>query len=159
MIIRPYLMETGLRLGSPSATQYPNSAGNGPLWLSEFMGNVSALNYRVDFICIHYYTFQHPPYNSIDDLRQFLLNIQKTYPGYPVWLTEFNNSTGSVDDNIGYFKQAYDLFVNEFPDLVEAYSWFTNRWVGEPDTNYFLVNPNGGQLTPVGQVYSSYPKE
>ena len=159
----PYLMETGLRLGSPSATQYPasqNIDGGGPQWLKWFMGNVTKLNYRVDFICIHYYMFKPPnPYNSIDNLRQFLLNINSSYPGYKVWLTEFNNSTGTVQDNIGYFEAAYKLFTDEFPDLVEAYSWFTDRWdYSAANPNYFTNDANTGQLTQFGQVYASYPK-
>ena len=156
----PQLMDTGLKLGSPAATQYPNSngkQGNGPLWLSEFMGNISKLNYRVDFICIHYYTFATGPYNNIDGLRSFLQNIQTKYPGYKVWLTEFNNSTGNMQGNMNYFEQFYNLVTSEFDDLIERYAWFTNRWVGGPNPEYFLNDQNTGDLTDLGKLYASYP--
>ena len=157
----PQLMETGLKLGSPSATQYVESDRNGPLWLKQFMGNVTKLGYRVDFICIHYYMRdnQLPQYSTINDLRNFLNNIRISYPGYKVWLTEFNNQSGNVTENIGYFQDAYSLITSEFEDLVERYSWFTNRWQNwKYNQETYLNSIDNGELTRLGRVYSSYPK-
>ena len=153
----PQLMETGLRLGSPAATQYTNSKGNGPRWLKDFMGNVTKLGYRVDFICIHYYMHNTGSYTTINDLKAFLENIESSYPGYKVWLTEFNNSTGDTNENIGYFKKAYNLITTDFIDLVERYSWFTNRWSEGTNQDTFLNDMNTGELTQLGKVYASYP--
>ena len=153
----PQLMETGLKLGSPSATQYAGSDRNGPLWLSHFMGNITKLGYRVDFICIHYYMRSFAPYNTINDLRLFLKNLETSYPGYKVWLTEFNSADGNLTDNIDYFQQTYSLITSEFSDLVERYSWFTNRWEASNNPNTFLNDLNTGALTQLGKIYASYP--
>ena len=155
----PQLMDTGLILGSPSATQYPNSQKNGPLWLSQFMGNITQLGYRVDFICVHFYVHNKAPFNTIDSLKTFLENIQKSYPGYKVWLTEFNNSTGNVTENINYFEGVYNLITTQFNDLIERYSWFTNRWSESNNPQYFLNDATTGELTEVGKIYASKPNQ
>ena len=148
----PQLMDTGLRLRSPAPTK-----GGAFTWLKEFMQKIDEKNYRVDFLCFHWYACDS---DDAYELHQFFKQIQEEYPGYTIWLTEFANATGSVQDNINFFKAAYSYMTSDFKDLVERYSWFTNRAKtnGEPDVlNWDLISWDTQAPNQLGSVYKSKP--
>jgi hypothetical protein len=62
----PRLMGTGLRLGSPAPGAAVNSG-----WLPKFMEEAARRNYRVDFICLHWYQDITDPH-AVEHLRKFL---------------------------------------------------------------------------------------
>jgi len=72
----PYLMKTGLLLGSPGAVHADDP------WMKEFMAGIAKKGYRVDFICIHWYSI------APQELLDYVERIHKLY-GKPVWITEF----------------------------------------------------------------------
>ncbi|WP_298239019.1 glycosyl hydrolase [uncultured Algibacter sp.] len=79
----PKLMESGLRLGSPAPTD-----GGLNSWLYPFIDRCDELNYRVDFVAIHYYR----GCNTTNG--QGIYNFAKAVhdrTGRPVWITEFSN--------------------------------------------------------------------
>mmetsp|Transcript_106332 Transcript_106332/g.129669 ORF Transcript_106332/g.129669 Transcript_106332/m.129669 type:complete len:257 (+) Transcript_106332:55-825(+) len=149
----PRLMKTGLILGSPATTKF---GALGPRsWLGQFMAGVKRRKYRVDFICLHWYARGD---QKVNDFRKFLRNITNTYPGYPLWITEFGHGTGNIQDEIKFMNGAYWMFKKEFPN-VERYAWFTNRW-SNPTTgfNKWNLNTQNG-LTKVGKKYKSFPRK
>eukprot|EP01084_Bolivina_argentea_P287021 492454_1 len=151
----PQFMNTGLRLGSPASGQ--NHAFS---WTKQFMNGIQERGYRVDFLCFHWYSYEWGINKTlpIQALDTFLQNISTQYPGYKIWITEFANITGSPNDNVMFFNQAYDLFVNKYKNLVERYSWYTNRRNHIPTGSggNFLINNQTGNLTAVGQNYVKY---
>ncbi|HUI91481.1 MAG TPA: glycoside hydrolase family protein [Chitinivibrionales bacterium] len=124
----PKLISTGLILGSPA----PSSPGT---WLDDFMSQAAANNYRVDFICLHYYA---PPNaaNAVSALKTFLTNAYNKYQK-PIWLTEFGapdcKTLGWCGSNAAALTQAQvDTFVPQviamLEDLsfVQRYAWFVD---------------------------------
>lgn len=55
----PNLMASGLRLGSPAPTD------GGLSWLYDFIDQADALNYRVDFVAVHFYKAAGLPLNCV----------------------------------------------------------------------------------------------
>ena len=146
----PYLMNTGLRLGSPA----PDKAG-AFTWLKEFMQQIDEKNYTVDFLCFHWYARNN---TNADELYSFLQQIEQEYPGYKIWLTEFANATGSEQDNINFFQTAYSYIINDFSDLIERYAWFTNRWSEEGKSQKLdLISWDTNQPNDLGNLYKSKP--
>src|ERR1043165_9233373 len=70
----PRLMETGLRLGSPSGV-HADSA-----WMAEFMREAEKRKLRVDFMTVHWY--------GGVDAHQFLAHLDKIHKLYkrPIWI-------------------------------------------------------------------------
>ncbi len=80
----PKLMDTGMRLGSPSPSYGAATAGS---WLDQFMSGAAAHGYRVDFIALHWYGSDFSA-AATGQLRSYL---EATYARYhkPIWLTEY----------------------------------------------------------------------
>jgi hypothetical protein len=146
----PQLMATGLILGSPA----PSSPG---AWLDSFMAQAAANNYRVDFICLHYYAPPNTP-TSVSNLKTFLTNAYTKYQK-PIWLTEFGapdcKTLGWCGSNAAALTQAQvDTFVPQviamLEDLscVQRYAWF----VDASQTGFELsaVFNSDGSLTQTG---------
>jgi hypothetical protein len=137
----PNLLKSGLRLGSPA----PSDGGLSSLY--GFIHEADALNYRVDYVAVHFYKCGQ----SASQLYNWLLGIyQRT--GRPIWLTEFNNGANwttcakpTCDQNATTIGQWIDML--ESTPFVERYSIY--NWVG---TNRAMVAKDG-TLTPAGIVY------
>lgn len=147
----PQLMATGLKLVSPAVAQW----NDGPwTWTVPFMNGIKEKGYKVDVLAFHYYGDYRLPSN---DMANFFKNITTTFPGYPIWITETSNETGSQPDNVQFLADLYDIF-KEYPQI-ERFSWFTNRWNGPYDNNGSnLVISDGSGLTQTGKAYVKYPK-
>ncbi len=139
----PRLMESGLRLGSPA----PSDGGRA--WLYEFLDKADELNYRVDYVSMHWYEGCRTPLQFYNRLKQV---HERT--GRPIWIKEFNNGanwTGncypSAEQNAKWFEEA--LHMLDTASFVERYAVF--HWMNDPFRMYI-----NGVLTPAGEVYSNH---
>jgi hypothetical protein len=77
----PNLLATGLRLGSPATTD-----GNWSSFLYPFIDQCDELNYRVDFVAVHYYRGGKSASQLYSELKGIHDRTKR-----PLWLTEWNN--------------------------------------------------------------------
>ncbi len=148
----PKLMSTGLRLGSPAPAS-PNS------WLPEFMRKAKARDYRVDFICLHWYGDITAP-EAIDELHHLLTENWERYRK-PIWLTEFSGSNGdwlklysppvTARKNAEFIRKVIPML--EALSFVERYAWFELKWKKKPWDRVALADPKTGRLTIAGKAY------
>ena len=138
----PNLLASGLRLGSPA----PSDAGTGLTWLYDFMSQAEALNYRVDYVAVHFYKCDW----TASQYYNWLLGIYQT-TGRPIWITEFNNGANWCAGTPPTLAEN-DTRIGEFIDMldnapfVERYAIY--NWVGATRE---LVT--GGSLNPAGVTY------
>ena len=142
----PYLMQSGLRVGSPAVSDN-SAAGTGVSWLYSFMGVATNLGYRVDFVPVHSYRCNY----TAAQLSNYLAGIYQTI-GKPIWLTEYNFGADwcSPDNDTNQTVEA--TYISSYISMLEScpfveryaiYQWFgTNREM--------VVN---GVLTPAGTNY------
>jgi len=147
----PQLESTGLFLGSP-APSYPAA------WFDTFMTQAAALNYRIDFICLHYY---QPPNTAtaVSDLKTWLTNAYNKYKK-PIWLTEFGapdcktlgwcgggTAAALTQAQVDAFVPQVITMLEDMP-YVQRYAWF----VDASQTGFELsaVFNSGGSLTQTG---------
>jgi len=148
----PKMLQTGLRLGSPSTTDFN--------WLYQFIDKCNAKNYRVDYVTIHGYWGSKSPQEWYNDL---LTIHEKT--GKPIWITEWNNGanwtkeswpSGTAEQQQ---KQLTDitaiLNVLDTARFMERYSIY--NWV--EDKRAMILNwsttTKSGTLTPAGLYYKA----
>ncbi len=136
----PNLVASGLRIGSPATSD------GGLAWLYDFIDQADVLNYRVDFVAVHFYQgcFSGSQlYNWLRDIHQ--------RTGRPLWVTEWNNGcnwTGCEPST----PEEQALIIGQFIDtmdnapFVERYSVYNAC-----GTSRELIT--GGVLTPAGEVY------
>ncbi len=147
----PKLMETGLPLGSPGCVHADRE------WMSEFMAEIEKRNYRVDFVCIHWYGAAN---------AQTLVNyLNKVYDLYkkPIWITEFApadwNALTAESGNVTKAKAA--IFMKEILpeldklDFVHRYAWFSAN-ISNPALGNSALFYDNGNLTPLGKYYQNY---
>jgi len=147
----PKLEKTGLRLGSPAPVHADRP------WMTEFMKKAGEKNYRVDFVCVHWYG--GPNAKSLLDR---LDKIHKLY-GKPIWLTEFCPADWGAKKkgrNAHSPEQVKKFMLEVLPkldalDYVERYAWFTCR-----DNNLALISSqlirDDGTLTELGKAYAAH---
>ncbi len=135
----PYLLESGLRLGSPA----PSDGGLN--WLYKFMDKAKKKGYRVDFVAIHYYR----GCGSANSFYNFCKAVNKR-TGKPVWITEWNNGANWTKCEPTYEEQQRKIrsFVDKLDKtpFVERYAIY--NWVGKTRAMF----GNGG-LTLAGEEY------
>lgn len=137
----PELLQSGLRLGSPSPSD------GGLEWLYSFIDRCDALNYRVDFVAMHFYLGGQTP-------QQFYNRLKAVHDrtGRPLWITEWNNGANWTCCTPTYPDQAETikkfLYVMDTCSFVERYALY--EWVGDT-RRMFYKSPT--LLTPAGQVY------
>ncbi len=117
----PNLLESGLRLGSPS----PSDGGLN--WLFSFLNKCKNKGYRVDFVAMHYYI----GCGSASDMVNRCRAVSKR-TGKPIWITEWNNGANWTGCKPTYEEQARKIknFVDKLDQakFVERYSIY--NWVG-----------------------------
>lgn len=137
----PELLKSGLRLGSPAPSD------GGLSWLYEFIDRCDVLNYRVDFVAMHWYrggqsALQY--YNTLKEVHE--------RTGRPIWITEWNNGANWTCCKPTYEEQAETigrfLHMLDTTSFVERYSLY--EWV-EDTRHMFYKAPV--ILTPAGEVY------
>jgi hypothetical protein len=147
----PELEKINLRLGSPVPAR--NTEVN---WLTDFMKQAEASNYRVDFVAVHWYG---------GGAVTFLQVLEKTYEKYhkPLWITEFaladfdavkkGKSRYTKEDGLQFMKEVLPR-LEELP-YVERYAWYSSP---VEDIKYdcsVLFSPDG-TLTELGQFYANF---
>jgi autotransporter-associated beta strand protein len=149
----PQLMATGKKLVSPAVSD--DAAGRA--WLTSFMSQIHANNYRVDAIAFHWYGDVRQS-NAADSLvgsvNWFRDNLTK--PGgqkYPIWITEFAglDFTNGADPVTQQMNEAFledALPALDSMSYVERYAW----WRGKPESELGADNP----YTPsrLGKLYN-----
>jgi len=153
--IWPKLQDLGVPLGSPAPIDARKKARNP--WLRNFMKKVEALNYRVDFICVH----NHGGSNA----KNFLDKIDQIYKDYgkPIWITELSVSdwTATTLKNNKYSKKEVLKFMQEvLPELdkrayVHRYAWYSPSIDNIAGTSSALFDAKG-KLTTLGKYYANY---
>ncbi len=144
----PELLKTGLRVGSPAVTD-----GGRDRWLYPFLAKCRELNYRVDFIAIHYYWGHDPgdPEGATSTFYNFLKSVHDR-TGLPIWITEWNNGanwTNNGDPSFDQQKRAIEAMVKMLDETpwVERYAIY--NWVEDCRR----VQWDDGSLTEAGEVY------
>ena len=144
----PKLMETGLRLVSPSCV-HPDKD-----WMKAFMKGVEERKLRVDAVGFHSYGGP-----SADSLMKRLATVHEMF-GRPIWITEFAvgdwNAKTRAENK--YRPEQVEAFVRQVVpqldacDFVERYAWFSTKPDSAPLGPSALFNDDG-TLTPVGEAY------
>jgi hypothetical protein len=149
----PIIQKTGRRIGSPAVAKNPTDP-NG--WLAQFMQKAKELNYRVDFIAIHWYA---PP--NVKSLLTKIDALWATY-GLPIWITEFAvadwNANATTPCRFTQ-TQVKDFMAQVIPELesrsyVERYCWKT-RNTSDINMGVSAIFNDDGTLTDLGTLYAS----
>jgi hypothetical protein len=145
----PYLLQSGLRLGSPACTDFS--------WLYAFMDSCEARNYRVDYVAVHAYWGSKSYANWYNDLKTI---HEKT--GRPIWITEWNNGANWTTeswptDSLARLQQQLTrikgiLQVLDTAHFIERYAIY--NWV--EDKRAMVID---GNVTPAGEYYSNDTSE
>lgn len=141
----PYMLESGLRVGTPAVTD------GGLSWLYDFIDQCDALGYRVDFVAWHFYR----AFQSADQLYDQLQAIYER-TGRPIWITEMNNGCNwtyeswvpSIEENGTKIQSWIDRL--ETAPFVERYV----IWDGCNET-LRMTNSSNGDLYPAGVAYQN----
>ncbi|HEX2552156.1 MAG TPA: glycosyl hydrolase [Microvirga sp.] len=151
----PQLQATGLRLGSPAATQHQTLGSES--WLGRFMAGAQAQGLRVDFIAVHYYSDTA----DVGAFKAFLEAVHAQY-GKPVWVTEWALADWSNPGRFSVAQQAaFARAGAEMMDdlaFVERHAWFAAYEGGDGWHLNSGVMDASGQLTAVGRVFDSMTK-
>jgi hypothetical protein len=146
----PNLLATGLRLGSPATTD-----GNWSSYLYPFIDQCDELNYRVDFVAVHYYRGGKSASQLYSELKGIHDRTKR-----PLWLTEWNNGANwttetwpsSLADQEA--KQLRDM--TAFFNMLDTCS-FVERYAVydavEAKRDFIRTN---GTLSPAGEMMRDY---
>jgi len=147
----PHLERTGLRLGSPAPVHADRE------WLQQFMAEAKKRDYRVDFICVHWYGGANP-----DALINHLKKIHQMYDK-PIWITEFavadwkassrEKNRHSPETVLRFMKEILPR-LDEL-EFVERYAWFSGA------EDHKALGPSAlfkadGSLTALGEYYAAH---
>jgi hypothetical protein len=143
----PALLQSGLRVGSPSPTD------GGANWLYQFMDKADSAGYRVDYVALHFY-------RGCQTVRQFYNFMNAVYlrTKRPIWVTEWNNganwtsSTGCPKPTYADQATKIQSFITmlDTARFVERYSIY--QWV-EDTRKMYVTDSDLTSLTPAGIVY------
>lgn len=147
----PKLEEVGLPLGSPACA---NPTGD---WMQSFMEEAENRNFRIDFVCVHWY-------GGIS-AGGFLDKLQEIHNLYnkPIWITEFApadwsatspaNSKHTKAEILTFMKEVLPALDNV--DYVKRYAWFSADITHGPLGNAALFD-GANKLTTLGEFYSTF---
>ncbi|KAF8208342.1 hypothetical protein K438DRAFT_1755035 [Mycena galopus ATCC 62051] len=108
------LKNAGVRLGSPAVSSGPD----GLQWLNSFMQACTGCT--IDFVVIHWYG------EGADNFSRYLASVHAQFPQYPVWITEFADSSmsaGALAVDIAIFMETALKYLDD-QSWIERYSWF-----------------------------------
>ena len=147
----PKLQAVGLPLGSPACA---NPTGD---WMKSFMQEAKNRNFRIDFVCVHWY-------GGIS-VQGFIDRLKEIYNLYqlPIWITEFApadwnatspaNSKLTKEQILAFMKEALPLL--DGITYVHRYAWFSADVTSGPLGNAALFD-EANKLTVLGTFYSEF---
>jgi hypothetical protein len=147
----PKLQSVGLPLGSPACA---NPTGD---WMKSFMQEAKNRNFRIDFLCVHWYGGISVP--------GFLNRLKEIHDLYhlPIWITEFAPADWSATSpaNSKFTKAEILTFMKEaLPSLdtlsyVQRFAWFSADETSGPLGNAALFD-SSDNLTALGKFYAAF---
>lgn len=151
----PNFLSSGLRIGSPAPAS-ANWTSNAD-WLGQFIEKADALNYRVDYVVLHFYQANYSAQSLYDYLKAVHVRTKR-----PIWITEMNNGANWTDSAQPNLTQAQNstvlqsfVQIMDSAPFVERYAMY--NWVGD---NRALVlrdtTTNLDYLTAAGQMYRDH---
>ena len=126
-----------VKIGSPAVCN--GGGATGLNWLSSFMDKCSSC--QIDFIAIHWYGLATS--DGVADLKKHIGDTQKIAGGRPIWLTEFQPS-GSTADQQNFMSQMLP-WLDDASNGVERYAYY--------QVDGILAS--GNSLTTLGDAYAS----
>lgn len=126
-----------VKIGSPAVCN--GGGATGLNWLSSFLDKCSSC--QIDFIAIHWYGLATS--DGIADLKKHIGDTQKIAGGRPIWLTEFQPS-GSTSDQQNFMSQMLP-WLDDASNGVERYAYY--------QVDGILAS--GNSLTTLGDKYAS----
>lgn len=147
----PQLQASGLRLGSPATGTGDDTKPDG--WLAQFMQEIKARGYRVDFICIHPYQSSFNVAQATKNLRQEIKYVRDTYH-LPVWVTEYGmvnweNNTYPDAITAARFATASAAMMKDLP-YVERYAWYSLI----PNQRTLSLENSNGTINVIGRAWA-----
>ena len=165
----PQMEALALPLGSPATVSVTNE------WMQTFMHKADSLNYRIDFVAMHWYGSNGPGdggnpenldpaivRNHVTKLISIVKEAYKMY-GRPIWITEFapahwgtntpSESKFSKEYCLEFMKQA--LHRLDAMEFVHKYAWFSASIDSGHLGNAALYDYEGN-LTVLGEYYMSH---
>jgi len=136
----PNLLASGLRIGSPAPSD------GGLSWLYDFIDAADALDYRVDFVAVHFYQGCY----SSSQLYNWLRAVHER-TGRPIWVTEWNNGcnwTGCEPST----PEEQALIIGQFIDTMDN-APFVERYSVYNACGESRELITGGVPTLAGEVY------
>lgn len=147
----PKLETVGLPLGSPACA---NPTGD---WMKSFMAEAAKRNYRIDFVCVHWYGGI-----SVSSFINRLNEIHDLYKK-PIWITEFApadwdaktpaESKHTKAEILNFMKEALPAL--DKLEYIQRYAWFSANETHGPLGNAALFDKMGG-ITALGVYYSKF---
>ena len=126
-----------VKIGSPAVCN--GGGATGLNWLTDFMGKCSGC--QIDFIAIHWYGLATD--DGVADLKKHIGDTQAMAGGRPIWLTEFEPS-GSSEDQQSFMSQMLP-WLDDKSNGVERYAYY------EVDG----ILASGSSKTPLGDAYTA----
>ncbi len=135
-----------LRVSSPAVSD------DGRAWLEDFMDQVQANGFRVDFIAMHWYGWNAGSCTA--GALEGAINWAQQW-GLPVWITEFGCMGSSNPDEqtlLDFFPAAVAMIASH--PLVERYAWYP--WNTYNDL--YLADGDGVRvITALGEAFAAAP--
>jgi Glycosyl hydrolase catalytic core/F5/8 type C domain/DUF5010 C-terminal domain len=135
------LASPGLNYCGPAASCWDTDPFH---YLQTFFG--ACVGCQVDYVAVHWYACDLPA------LQHYIGQMKTTFPGKPIWLTEFACGDGadrSLAKQKAYMQSAIPYLESE--PQVAKYAWFAE---GNAIPNVALTT-SAGALTELGQLYTS----
>ncbi|PWN49005.1 glycoside hydrolase [Violaceomyces palustris] len=102
-------------------------------WLNQFMSECRKLGCEISFIALHWYG----SYQDMDRLKRWVQKVHSTYPGYPIWLTEYGITSSSHPSQwqVTQFHKEAAAWL-EGTGYVERAAWLGGFSVDDPPDAY-----------------------
>jgi hypothetical protein len=139
--------DPNIRVGSPAVSD------DGRAWLEDFMAQVQANGWRVDFIAMHWYGWNAG--SCVASQLEGAVNWASQW-GPPVWITEWGCMGSSNTDEqtlINFFNDA--IVMLESHPLVERYAWYP--W-NDYNHLYLPDDNNVRVITALGEAFAAAPQ-
>lgn len=144
----PNMLKSGLRVGSLATTDGRSD------YLYEFIDKCDALNYRVDFVAVHFYRGGQ----TATQLYNWLKTIHERTKR-PIWITEWNNGANwtseswPTDATAQQTKQLNDM--TSFFNMLDTVS-FVERHAVYNNVEWKRYMVDGSNLTPAGTMMKNF---